>query len=245
MRGRRQASSATYCNNKLIGARYYIDGFLEEYDLDPNEFISPRDADGHGTHIATTAAGNFVQATLAGTPVAKISGMAPRARIAVYKACWLEPGAARGTCSTADLARAIEDAVADGVDIINYSVGSDDGIDDADDLALLAAADAGVLTVAAAGNEGPVPGSINSPAAAPWVLAVGASSRRGDRFRAAIRVNSPASVKKDYPAVEAAFTPRLQDVGPLTLRLIVAGRRRRGQLRRRRRHHLRRLRDAS
>ena len=212
---------STYCNNKLIGARYYIDGFLEEYDLDPNEFISPRDADGHGTHIATTAAGNSVQATLAGAPVAKISGMAPRARIAVYKACWLEPGAARGTCSTADLARAIEDAVADGVDIINYSVGSDDGIDDADDLALLAAAEAGVLTVAAAGNEGPVPGSINSPAAAPWVLAVGASSRRGDRFRAAVRVNSPASVKKDYPAVEAAFTPRLQDEGPVTLRLIV------------------------
>lgn len=211
----------TYCNNKLIGARYYIDGFLGEFDLDPNEFISPRDADGHGTHISTTAAGNSVQATLAGTKVDKISGMAPRARIAIYKACWLEPGAARGTCSTADLARAIEDAVADGVDIINYSIGSEDGINDADDLALLAAADAGVLTVAAAGNEGPAPGSINSPAAAPWVLAVGASSRRGDRFRAAIRVNSPAAVKKDYPAVEAAFTPRLQDVGPLTQRLIV------------------------
>lgn len=211
----------TYCNNKLIGARYYIDGFLQQYDLDENEFVSPRDADGHGTHIASTAAGNFVQATLSGVRVAKISGMAPRARIAVYKACWLEPGQVRGTCSTADLARAIEDAVADGVDIINYSVGSNDDINDADDLALLAAADAGVLSVAAAGNEGPAPGSMLSPAAAPWVLAVGASSRRGDRFREAIRVNSPDSVKKDYPAVEALFTPRLRDVGPLTLRLIL------------------------
>lgn len=213
---------STYCNNKLVGARYYIDGFLEQYDLDPNEFISPRDADGHGTHIASTAAGNFVQATLAGTPIAKINGMAPRARVAVYKACWLEPGQLRGTCSTADLARAVEDAVADGVDIINFSIGSDDDINDPDDLALLAAADAGVLTVAAAGNEGPAPGSILSPAAAPWVVAVGASSRRGDRFREAIRVNSPASVKKDYPAVEATFTPRLRDRGPLTLRLIEA-----------------------
>ena len=212
---------STYCNNKLIGARYYIDGFREQYDLDENEFISPRDADGHGTHIASIAAGNSVQATLAGTRVAKISGMAPRARIAVYKACWLEPGQLRGTCSTADLARAIEDAVADGVDIINYSIGSDDDITGADDLALLAASDAGVLTVAAAGNEGPKPGSINSPAAAPWVVAVGASSRRGDRFREALRVNSPASVKKDYPALEAGFTPRLRDVGPLTLRLIL------------------------
>ncbi|MEO8445699.1 MAG: S8 family serine peptidase, partial [Gammaproteobacteria bacterium] len=107
------------------------------------------------------------------------------------------------------------------VDIINYSVGSDDDITDADDLALLAATDAGVLAVAAAGNEGPAPGSVLSPAAAPWVLAVGASSRTGDQFREAIRVNSPAAVKKDYPALEAGFTPRLRDVGPLTLRLIL------------------------
>jgi subtilisin family serine protease len=212
---------STYCNNKLIGARYYIDGFLEQYELDENEFISPRDADGHGTHIATIAAGNFVDATLAGTFVARINGIAPRARVAVYKACWLEPGQVRGTCSTADLARAIDDAVADGVDIINYSVGSNDDINDADDLALLAASDAGVVTVAAAGNEGPAPESVLSPAAAPWVVAVGASSRRGDHFREAIRVNSPASVKKDYPAVEAGFTPRLRDVGPLTKRLIL------------------------
>lgn len=212
----------TYCNNKLIGARFYNTGFLAEYDLDDNEFLSPRDADGHGTHIATTAAGNAVQATLAGTRVAKISGMAPRARIAAYKACWLEPGKLRATCSTADLTWAIDDAVADGVDIINYSVGSDDDINDADDLALLAAADAGVLTVAAAGNEGPNLETMNSPAAAPWVVAVGASSRRGDRYREAVRVNSPASVKKDYPAAEALFTPRLKDVGPLTLRLIEA-----------------------
>ncbi len=213
---------ATYCNNKLIGARYYIDGFLEQYELDENEFRSPRDVDGHGTHIATIAAGNVAEATLAGTFVAKVIGVAPRARVAVYKACWLEPGQLRGTCSTADLARAIEDAVADGVDIINYSVGSNDDINDADDLALLAAADAGVLTVAAAGNEGPAPESVLSPAAAPWVLAVGASSRRGDHFREAIRVNSPASVKNDYPATEAGFTPRLRDVGPLTFRLILA-----------------------
>jgi subtilisin family serine protease len=209
------------CNNKLIGARYYIDGFLDQYALDDNEFISPRDADGHGTHIASVAAGNSVRATLGGEFVDRISGMAPRAHVAAYKACWLEPGELRGTCSTADLTQAIEDAIADGVDIINYSVGSDDDIVDADDLALLAAVNAGVLVVGAAGNEGPAPESVVSPAAAPWVLAVGASSRRGERFRDAIRVNSPASVQKDYVAVEAAFTPRLRDKGPLTLDLVL------------------------
>lgn len=217
-----QRFAATACNNKLIGARWYIDGFLAEYSLDPNEFRSARDADGHGTHIASIAAGNFVNATLSGVRVAKISGMAPRARIAVYKACWLEPGAIRASCSTADLARAIEDAVADGVDIINYSVGSDDDMTGPDDLALLAAADAGVLSVAAAGNEGPTPGSLITPAADPWVLAVGASSRTGDHFRQAVRVNSPASVRNDYAATEAGFTPQLKDVGPMTLRLILA-----------------------
>ncbi len=213
---------ATACNNKLIGARYYIDGFLEQYDLDPGEFLSPRDADGHGTHIASTAAGNAVDATLGGTRVARIVGIAPRAHVAVYKACWLEPGQVRGTCSTADLTRAIEDAVADGVDIINYSLGSHDDINDADDVALLAAANAGVLAVAAAGNEGPGPESILSPAAAPWVLAVGSSSRRGDEFREAIRVNIPASVQGDYVAIEGAFTPRLRDAGTLTFRLVLA-----------------------
>jgi subtilisin family serine protease len=214
--------SSTDCNNKLIGARYYIDGFRDQYVLSDHEFVSPKDADGHGTHIASVAAGNRVRATLGGEFVDKISGMAPRARIAVYKACWLEPGADRGSCSTADLTQAIEDAVADGVDIINYSVGSDDDIVDADDLALLAASNAGVLVVAAAGNEGPDPETVVSPAAAPWVLAVGASSRRGERFYDAIRVNSPASVKKDYAAVEAAFTPLLKDKGPLTLELVLA-----------------------
>jgi subtilisin family serine protease len=204
----------TDCNNKVIGARFYVDGFLERHLLDIDEFLSPRDADGHGTHIASTAAGNEVRAVIGGEPVARISGMAPRARIAVYKACWLEPGQTRGSCSTADLQRAIEDAVADGVDIINYSVGSSDiSISDPDDLALLAASDAGVLSVVAAGNDGPAPGSILSPAAAPWVLSVGASTRAGRKYDRALRVDNPASLEGNYIFREATFTPPLRDEG--------------------------------
>jgi subtilisin family serine protease len=213
---------ATACNNKLIGARYYIDGFLQDNFLDENEIVSPRDADGHGTHIASTAAGREVRATIAGTDIARISGMAPRARIAVYKACWLEPGQTRGSCSTSDLQRAIEDAVADGVDIINYSIGNTDiGLSDPDDLALLAASDAGVLSVVAAGNDGPTPGTILSPAGAPWVLTVGASSRQGSEFDEALRVNSPAGVADDYVAREASFTPPLRDAGTITDELVL------------------------
>jgi subtilisin family serine protease len=140
--------------------------------------LSPKDADGHGTHITTAIAGNPVSAYLFGTRVARIAGIAPRARIAVYKACWLEPGAFRATCATSDLARAIDDAVADGVDIINYSLGSlETDLTAPDDLALLNAVDAGVLTVVAAGNDGPDLNTIGSPSSAPWVLTVTASSQ--------------------------------------------------------------------
>lgn len=217
--------SADDCNNKIIGARYYIDGFREKYFIDDNEIISPRDADGHGTHIASTAAGNEVQASLAGNVVGRINGIAPRARIAVYKACWLEPGQTRGSCATSDLQRAIDDAVADGVDIINYSIGNtDNSLDDPDDLALLAAADAGVLSIVAAGNDGPDPeriGWISSPAGAPWVLTVGASTRTGTKFQAAIRISGPTGIAGDYASIEASFTPPLRDTGPLTEALVL------------------------
>ena len=188
----------------------------------PNEFMSPRDVDGHGTHIASTAAGNEVRAVLAGTDVDRINGIAPRARVAVYKACWLEPGQVRGSCATSDLQRAIEDAVADGVDIINYSVGNIDiSLDDPDDLALLAASDAGVLSVVAAGNDGPSEATMFSPAGAPWVLTVGASSRTGEKFEEAMRVNAPGNLAANYAAREASFTPALKEVGPITAELVL------------------------
>ena len=210
------------CNNKLIGARYYLDGFLQEMFLDENEILSPRDADGHGTHIASTAAGNPVRARLFERNVDDISGVAPRARVAMYKACWLEPGQTRGSCAVSDLQRAIEDAVADGVDIINYSVGDDNAsLIDPDDLALLAAAEAGVLAVVAAGNDGPAEGTILSPGGTPWVLTVGASSRGGTRFQEAIRLEQPDSLAGEYAVREASFTPPLTETGAVAGRLIL------------------------
>ncbi len=211
------------CNNKMIGARTFVAGAQASAPIDPGEIFSARDVDGHGTHIATTAAGNRARAEIFGTFLGYVEGMAPRARIATYKACWLRPGGTRAACNTSDLANAIDMAVADGVDIINYSIGSTIfTVTAPDDLALIAAAKAGVLAVVAAGNEGPNFNTISSPASNPAVITVGASSRDGQHSLEALQVNAPASVAGKYAIKEAAFTPALIDNDPIEGQLVLA-----------------------
>ncbi len=214
--------AATDCNNKLIGARWFIDGALETGPIDDDEIRSPRDADGHGTHTATTAAGNRTSAAIFGTSIGDIEGIAPKARIAAYKACWLRPGATRASCNTSDLANAIDAAVADGVDIISYSVGSSLARTTApDDIALLAAAKAGILAVVAAGNEGPNLGTIGSPAGGPWVVTAAASSRDGESDEEAMEITAPPGIAGRYAVREAIFTPPLEDVDPIESSLVL------------------------
>jgi len=204
------------CNNKLIGARWFVSGAEATGPIDDGEIRSARDVDGHGTHTATTAAGNRVKASIFGSFIGRIEGVAPRARVAVYKACWLRPGDQRASCNTSDLANAIDAAVADGVDIINYSVGSSlVSVTAPDDLALMAATKAGVLTVVAAGNEGPNLGTIGSPAGGPWVLTAAASSRDGKTTTEALEIKTPPGLAGLYVAKEANFTPALSERGPL------------------------------
>ncbi|WP_250004998.1 S8 family peptidase [Actinoplanes sp. M2I2] len=161
------------CNNKLIGARYYTQGALDE--TNPEEFRSPRDYNGHGSHTAGTAVGNNgVTATVDGRDVGDASGMAPAARLAVYKALW-DQGSGSGSGTTVDLVAAINDAVADGVDVINYSIsGSASSFVDPVELAFLNAANAGVFVAASAGNSGPAASTVahNSP----WITTVAAST---------------------------------------------------------------------
>ena len=212
----------THCNNKLIGARYFIDGAENSGPIDTGEIRSARDVDGHGTHTATTAAGNRVQASIFGTQIGNIEGIAPRARIAVYKACWLRPGDTRASCNTSDLANAIDSAVADGVDIINYSVGSSMlQVTAPDDIALMNATKAGVLAVVAAGNEGPNLGTVGSPAGGPWAITVGASTRDGETSVEAMQIDEPPSIAGKYAAKEANFTPPLRDSDPIEAPLIL------------------------
>lgn len=159
------------CNNKLVGAREFLDTYKANTGLEPYEFDSARDDDGHGTHTATTAAGNAdVKASVFGVSKGVISGIAPDAQVIAYKAL----GEAGGY--TSDLAGAIDQAVADGVDVINYSIGGGAATVTADTIAFLFAADAGVFTAVAAGNDGPGAATIGGPADVPWVTSVGATT---------------------------------------------------------------------
>ena len=214
--------TADDCNNKLIGARWFIEGALATGPIDAGEIRSARDVDGHGTHTATTAAGNRTSAAIFGTRIGDVEGMAPKARIAVYKACWLRPGDLRASCNTSDLANAIDAAVADGVDVINYSVGSSlASVTAPDDVALMNAARAGVIAVVAAGNEGPNFGTIGSPAGGPWVITVAASTRDGESSVEAIEIKTPPAIAGRIAAVEARFTPPLEDRDPIEGRLVL------------------------
>lgn len=159
------------CTEKLIGAWDFADGF--DFSLETD---GPEDNGGHGSHTGSTTAGNVIDPATLNAPTtayrAKISGVAPHANIISYDG--LTPGG--GTTSM--LVASIDQATKDQVDVINYSIGggASDPWTDADSLAFLAAMDAGVVPVTSNGNSGPGPSTVGSPANAPWMLSVGAST---------------------------------------------------------------------
>lgn len=175
------------CNNKLLGAYQMLSTYRSYIGADPDEFDSARDDDGHGTHTASTAAGNAgIDASIFEIPRGTVSGVAPRARIIAYK------GLGKLGGFSSDLAAAIDQAVADGVDVINYSIGGGPSLTGADDMAFLFAADAGVFVATSAGNSGPGDGSMGGPASVPWLTAVGANTQ--DRaFISEITLNGPGT----------------------------------------------------
>ena len=176
--------TADDCSTKIINARYYLDGFgagsIGDASTGTGEFVSPRDGDGHGSHTASTAAGNVATpASVGGIDFGTITGVAPAAKIAVYKVCWSGPDPAVQTddgCSTTDLLSGINQAVADGVDVINYSIGGGAAQTtySATDDAFLGAASAGIFVAASAGNDGPGASTLDN--ASPWITTVAAAT---------------------------------------------------------------------
>lgn len=163
---------ASACGAKVVGAQYFVAGYGDE-NVRSGDSLSPRDTNGHGTQMASIAAGSAgVPVRVAGHRFRKQPGTAPRARIAAYKACWSAPNPADDGCATADLVAAIDQATEDRVDVLNISVAGPTTIDTVE-RALLGATEGGVVVIAAAGNKGS-----NGFAAhpTPWVVTVGATT---------------------------------------------------------------------
>ena len=159
--------SASLCNDKVVGARWFVEGFGDD-DLSSLETLSARDVAGHGTEVAALAVGADVVARADGASLGRISGTAPAASAAIYKACWTAPDPDRDGCATSDVVAALDAAVEDDVDVVVYGA-SGTRAGDAVSRALLGARDAGVVPVTPAGNGAAV------TAPMPWGLSVGAS----------------------------------------------------------------------
>ncbi len=144
------------CNDKLIGGWDYADASWG------NESDGPEDNGGHGSHTSSTAAGNTLV-----DPA--ISGVAPHANVIGYDVC-----GATGSCFTSDSIMATNQAILDGVDVINFSIGGGGSPWNDADSGFLDAVAAGIFVSASAGNSGPVAGSTGH--IGPWVTTVGMST---------------------------------------------------------------------
>ncbi|KQR91674.1 MAG: S8 family serine peptidase [Microbacterium ginsengisoli] len=176
----KDAWSAEQYSTKLVGAQYFSEGAAATGFSFAYDYLSPRDGAGHGSHTASTAAGNNgVDATVEGVAFGAISGVAPAAKVAAYKACYDGPDPLVTTddiCALSDLLGAIDQATADGVDVINYSIGggSATSVLQPDDISFYNAAAAGVFVSVSAGNSGPDASTADH--ASPWYTTVAAST---------------------------------------------------------------------
>ncbi|CAN8314041.1 unnamed protein product [Cochlearia groenlandica] len=173
------------CNRKLIGAKYFINGFLAENEgfnsTQSSDYISARDFVGHGTHVASIAGGSFVPyVSYKGLAAGNLRGGAPRARIAIYKACWYVDQLGGVTCSSSDILKAMDEAIHDGVDVLSLSLGPQVPLYPETDLRDSIATGAfhavakGVIVVCAGGNSGPSAQTVVNTA--PWILTVAATT---------------------------------------------------------------------
>lgn len=173
-----QSGDASFtCNHKLLGAYAFLQNNLNFTGPGlPGEFCpdvshcSARDADGHGTHTTTTAAGDVVNSAIVlGVQRGPVSGVAPGASVIEYRVCDTDG------CYESDSVAAVQQAISDGVDAINFSIsGGASPYSDPVELAFLDAYAAGISVNAAAGNSGPT--AATAEHGGPWTTTVGADT---------------------------------------------------------------------
>ena len=160
------------CTNKLVGGAAFLDTYNAVVGEDYLYPGTARDPDGHGSHTSGTSAGNVVRdVDTLGPVLERINGVAPGARVIEYRVCAPEG------CFTSDSVAAVEQAILDWVDVINFSIsGGNDPLTDPVELSFLDAYNAGVFVAASAGNSGPGAGTANH--LGPWTTTVAASTQR-------------------------------------------------------------------
>ncbi|WOX05405.1 S8 family serine peptidase [Microbulbifer pacificus] len=190
---------ASLCNDKLIGVHSYpvITDVYKYWQPSANRrpidgksgsAPSGEDYHGHGSHTASTAGGNIVFDTPLQVPenittsdgvnqpfnFPKTSGIAPHANIIAYQVCYAgNAGDEYAGCPEEAILAAIDDAITDGVDVINFSIGGAESFpwEDPMELAFLSAREAGISVAVAAGNSGAY---WTTDHTSPWLTSVGA-----------------------------------------------------------------------
>ncbi|WP_144210729.1 S8 family serine peptidase [Shewanella donghaensis] len=196
------------CNDKLIGVRSYpviTDSYSDPVfqgdwygaKVDPKRPENGEDYQGHGSHTASTVAGNELfdvpyQFNQFGEmndgfdtelTFPHMSGVAPRANIIAYQVCYpgdgsfgdeWQPSDQYTGCPGEALVSAVEDAIVDQVDVINFSIGGGESNpwESALEMAFLSAREAGIVVAASAGNSG----YSYIDHVAPWITSVAATT---------------------------------------------------------------------
>ncbi|XP_030957527.1 subtilisin-like protease SBT4.15 isoform X1 [Quercus lobata] len=175
------AGNVTGCNNKVIGATFYINDPISARS-NPNP--SPIDDEGHGSHTASTIAGASIGgASFYGLAKGTARGGVPSARIAMYKVCW------NRSCSDIDFLAGLDDAIDDGIDVLSISIGggASSFFEDSISIGAFHAMKRGIFITCSAGNDGPSLSTVVNTS--PWIMTVGASSI--DRqFRTPVQVGN-------------------------------------------------------
>ncbi|KAG8064516.1 hypothetical protein GUJ93_ZPchr0004g38987 [Zizania palustris] len=184
---------ASMCNRKLIGARSFSKGLKKRgFNISSNDYDSPRDYYGHGSHTSSTAAGSAVKgASYFGYANGTATGVAPMARVAMYKAVF--SGDTLDSASS-DVLAAMDRAIADGVDVMSLSLGFPETSYDTNVIAIgaFAAMQKGIFVTCSAGNDGSEGYTIMN--GAPWITTVGAASIDRE-FTATVTLGSGSSAR--------------------------------------------------
>lgn len=190
------------CNAKLIGGYDFVCGPPGNTCGAANVREEPGfgDTNGHGSHTASTVAGNNRDVVVSGV-TRRISGVAPRANVIAYDVCYTNTSTGQGLCPTVSSAAAVNQAIADGVvDAINFSIGGGSSPwAETVSLAFLSATDAGIYVATSAGNSGPGPNTMGH--LEPWTASTAAAQHGRSSILYLLNATGPGTPPANVTAV--------------------------------------------